>query len=86
MSTMIRVSDETRERVLRVAAEDFGGVTADEAVQRLLDIHWQSKVIAAVVEYQHDDPAGWAEYLSEGAEWDSAQPAVMDPWDEGKPS
>lgn len=69
-----------------MAAEDFGGVTADEAVQRLLDIHWQSKVIAAVVEYQHDDPAGWAQYLGEAGEWDAVQPPVMDPWEDGKSS
>ncbi len=85
MSAMLRVSDETRERVLQVAAEDFGGVTADEAVRRLLEIHWQSKVIAAVTRYRHDDPQGWAEYVSESEDWDAVQPGVVDPWDESKP-
>jgi hypothetical protein len=34
---MLRVRDETRERVLRIGQEEFGGVFADETVRRLID-------------------------------------------------
>lgn len=43
---MLRVSDETRERVQQVAHDDYGGVSADEAVRRLLDEHWMQEAIA----------------------------------------
>jgi hypothetical protein len=53
---MMRVSPETRDRVLRVAAEDFGGVSAEEALRRLLDEHWQARCIAAVARDRAADP------------------------------
>lgn len=79
---MMRVSPETRERVQRVATEDFGGVSADEALRRLLDEHWQARCIAAVARDRAADPDGWAEYLREADEWDRAAAPVTDPWDD----
>lgn len=84
MATMLRVSEETRDRVLQVATEDFGGISADEAVQRLLDEHWRAKVLAAVRAIQANDPEQWTEYLAEASEWEAAQAPVMEPWDEAK--
>ncbi|TDC78455.1 hypothetical protein E1193_20745 [Micromonospora sp. KC606] len=82
MTTMMRVSPETREQVLRVAAEDFGGVSADEAVKRLLEEHWRAKAVAAMDHYRAIDPEGWAEYLVESEDWHGADAPVGDPWDE----
>ncbi|MBQ1023251.1 hypothetical protein [Micromonospora sp. C95] len=82
MTTMMRVSLETREQVLRVAAEDFGGVTADEAVKRLLEEHWRAKAVAAMDHYRAVDPDGWAEFLVESEEWHRAEAPVGDPWNE----
>lgn len=80
MTTMMRVSPETREQVLRVAAEDFGGVSADEAVRRLLEEHWRVKAVAAMDHYRAVDPEGWAEYLVETEDWHRADAPVSDPW------
>ncbi|MHA6797914.1 hypothetical protein [Bounagaea algeriensis] len=45
---MIRVSDDTRRRIHRVARDEFGGASADETIQRLLDEHWTATAPAAV--------------------------------------
>lgn len=83
MTTMMRVSRETRERVLRVAEEDYGGASADETIRRLLDAHWQAKAIAAMDRFRAEDPEGWAEYLAEADQGQSLEAPVAEPWDEG---
>ncbi|WP_020521797.1 hypothetical protein [Catelliglobosispora koreensis] len=45
--------------------EDFGGVTADEAIRRVLEVQWQGKAIAAVTQYRVDEPERWSEYIRE---------------------
>jgi hypothetical protein len=82
MTVMMRVSAEVREQVLRVAAEDFGGATADEAVRRLLDEHWEAKAVAAMDRFRTEDPEGWTEYLSEAEDWQAVDAPVADGWDE----
>lgn len=82
MTTMLRVSDETRDKVMRVAAEDFGGATVEETLRRLLELHWQEKAIAAMDHFRATDPQGWADYLAEAEEMDAASAPPMDPWDE----
>ncbi|MEH1012537.1 hypothetical protein V6U90_05360 [Micromonospora sp. CPCC 206060] len=82
MTTMMRVSPETRERVLQVAQEDFGGASADETVRRLLDEHWQAKAVAAMDHFRAEDPNGWAEYLAEADDWQTSEAPATDPWDE----
>ncbi|HEX5541546.1 MAG TPA: hypothetical protein VFX60_08265 [Micromonospora sp.] len=82
MTTMMRVSRETRERVLRVAEEDYGGASADEAIRRLLDEHWQAKAIAAMDQFRAEDPEGWAEYLAESHEGQTIEAPITEPWDE----
>jgi hypothetical protein len=77
---MLRVSDQTREEVLRIGREDFGGVSADEAVRRLVEEHWQAKAIAAVERFREEDPEGWAEYLAEADQLASADAPVTDEW------
>lgn len=82
MTTMMRVSPETREQVLRVAAEDFGGASADEAIRRLLAEHWQAKAIASMDRFRAEDPNGWTEYLADSEAWERADAPVNDPWTE----
>lgn len=79
---MMRVSQETRDRVLRVAREDYGNASADETVRRLLDEHWQAKAIAAMDHFRAEDPEGWAEYLAEADARQSGDAPVTDPWSE----
>lgn len=78
---MLRVSDETRERVQRVARDDFGGVTADEAVRRLLDEHWETAALAAMERYRAENPQGWNDYLADSDELATADAPINDTWD-----
>lgn len=80
---MLRVSDETRERLLRIGREEFGGASADETVRRLIDEHWRTSAIAAVHRYREADPAGWARYLAAADEASRADAPVADEWAPG---
>lgn len=62
---MLRVDEETRDQIMRVAQQDFGGVTADQALRRLLDEHWELSCLAAVEHYRTTDPDGYADYAAE---------------------
>jgi hypothetical protein len=77
---MLRVSDETRERILRIGREEFGGASAEETVRRLIDEHWQAAAIAAVRRYRETDPQGWSDYLAEADELTAADAPVADDW------
>lgn len=77
---MLRVSDETRRQVLRIAREDFAGASADEAVRRLIEEHWQSAAVAAVHRSRESDPVGWARYLADAEELAGADAPVLDEW------
>lgn len=79
---MLRVSDETRERVLRIGQEEFGGVSADETVRRLIDEHWRAVAIAAMHGYRESDPRGWSDYLAEADELAGADAPISDEWAE----
>ncbi|HEX3812455.1 MAG TPA: hypothetical protein VHX59_06400 [Mycobacteriales bacterium] len=77
---MLRVSEETRKRILRIGREEFDGASADETVRRLADEHWQATAIAAVRRYHETNPQGWADYLAEADEFADADPPIVDPW------
>ncbi|GAA3449155.1 hypothetical protein [Dactylosporangium matsuzakiense] len=81
-SVMIRVDESTRDDLTRVASEDLGGASADEAIRRLLAEHWQMKAIAALDAYRASDPDGWAEYVADADREDRASAPTADPWDE----
>jgi hypothetical protein len=83
---VLRVSDQTREQVLRIGREEFDGASADETVRRLIDEHWQARAVAAVVQYRHADPRGWAEYLAEADELAAADAPITDTWTLGSDS
>jgi hypothetical protein len=77
---MLRVSDETRERVQRIGREEFGGASADETVRRLIDEHWRAAAVAAVHRYRESDPQGWSDYLAEADELAAADAAIGEAW------
>lgn len=77
---MLRVSHETREQVLRIGCEEFGGASADETIRRLIDEHWQATAVAAVRRYRESDPQGWADYVAETEEWAGADAPITDEW------
>ena len=73
---MLRVSDETREQVLRIGREEFGGASADETIRRLIAEHWRAAAVAAVLRSQETDPQGWDDYLAEAHEWETVEAPV----------
>ena len=77
---MLRVSDETRERVLRIGHDEFGGASADETVRRLIDEHWRVSAVTAVQRYRESDPQGWADYLAEADELAGVDAPITDEW------
>lgn len=77
---VLRVSDETRDRVLRIGREEFGGASADETVRRLVDEHWQATAVAAVQRYRESDPQGWADYLAGADRLAQADAPISDEW------
>lgn len=77
---MLRVSDDTRERVQQVARDEFDGASADEAIRRLLDEHWESRAVAAVKHYRAENPEGWNDYLADAEETAQADAAISDGW------
>lgn len=79
---MLRVSDETRERVLRIGRDEFGGASADETIRRLIDEHWQATAIAAVRDSRERDPQGWADYIDEAQEWAGVEAPIVDEWEQ----
>jgi hypothetical protein len=81
-TSMIRVSASTRDRVMRVAREDYGGVSADEALRRLVDEHWQHRAIAAADRLRREDPEGYADDIDEMGVLAEVDIAVNEPWDD----
>lgn len=77
---MLRVSDETREQVLRIGRDEFGGASAEETVRRLVEEHWRATAIAAVRRYSETDPQGWVDYLAEADELAEADAPIRGEW------
>jgi hypothetical protein len=75
--TTLRVSAETRDQLAAVAQTDFGGVTAENAIQRLLDEHVQLRSIQIMDAYREQHPDGWIDYLV-GADADSGADAELE--------
>lgn len=84
MTVMIRVSEESRRRLMEIARTELDCATADETLRRLLDEHWERQAIEAMDRYREQDPQGWAEYLAEFAEWDAVPGPPLDPWQGGR--
>lgn len=79
---MLRVSDETRQRILQIGREEFDGASADETVRRLIDEHWRAAAVAAVHHYRDTDPQGWEDYLADADHLSSGDAPIGDEWTE----
>jgi hypothetical protein len=69
-ATTIRVDISTRDRLARIADDEFHGASLGESVQRLIDEHEMQMAHAAYARLR-SDPAAWAEYRGELADWDA---------------
>jgi hypothetical protein len=70
--TTIKVSTQTRDRLKRLADEDH--LTMDAALSQVLDQAGEARFWAGVrADYARlqADPAEWADYVGELAEWDA---------------
>lgn len=71
--TTMKLQSEVRDRLARVAVEDYAGVSLSDAVGRLLTEHDEMRMrlrISAAYARLREDPAEWADYVSEIDEWD----------------
>lgn len=73
-STSIKVDRAVRDRlacVARARGTTMSALLTQLAEQAERDQRW-TDIEAAYARLQHDDPQGWADYLGELGEWDSA--------------
>jgi hypothetical protein len=63
MHTTVRVSVPTRDELARVAEDEFGGVSLDEALQIVLFEHRSAVAVARLMA----DPEALADYQAEAA-------------------
>jgi hypothetical protein len=70
-ATTIRVDISTRDRLARIADDEFGSASLGEVLALLIDEHEMHLAHAAYARLQ-SDPASWGEYQAELAGWDSA--------------
>jgi hypothetical protein len=70
-ATTIRVDISARDRLARIADDEFHGVSLGEALALLIDEHEMHAAHAAYARLRAD-PAAWAEYQAELDEWDGA--------------
>ena len=77
-TTSLRVSVTTRDALNRVAHDDFGGVSAEAALQRLLDEHVQLRSIQIMDQFRADDPTGYAAYLGDADADSDAEADISD--------
>jgi hypothetical protein len=79
--TTMKIQSEVRDRLARVAAEDYPGATLSDALARLLAEHEQARtrreILAAYARLQ-DDADGWAGYAAEIDEWDGVTADAVD--------
>jgi hypothetical protein len=68
-ATTIRVDISARDRLARIADEEFHGVSLGEALGLLIDEHEMYLAHAAYARLR-SDPAAWDEYQVELAQWD----------------
>ena len=73
---MVRMEPATRDELMKVAADDFGGISANDTVKRLLDEHRKAMMIAAVRAYELEHPQEYDAYLREADEMDAASELV----------
>jgi ribosomal protein L12E/L44/L45/RPP1/RPP2 len=65
MQTSMRVSVEVRDALARIASDELGGVSLDEALRIILFQHQTAAAIARL----EADPEALADYQREAQEW-----------------
>ena len=71
--TTIKLQSEIRDRLARVAAEDYAGATLSDAVARLLAEHEEARLNQEMItgyDRLRENPEQWASYQAELDEWD----------------
>jgi hypothetical protein len=71
--TTMKVQTEVRDRLARIAAEDYRGATLSDALALLVSEHERARArqeIAAAYARLQADPQAWAGYVAELEEWD----------------
>jgi hypothetical protein len=69
--TTIKITTELRDRLARLASEDYGGATLAEALRRLLAEHEEREALAAYERLRADEDE-WASYRNESRLTDNA--------------
>lgn len=81
---MIRVSEETRDAINKIAREDFGGVSADEALRRLAREHRRAMWIEQARRLREEQPEAWQDATAEMVDMANATAAdavASEPWE-----
>jgi hypothetical protein len=82
---MIRVSEETRDAINKIARDDFGGVTADEALRRLAREHRRALWIEQARRLRDEQPEQWQDGTAETVDIANAtagDAVASDPWEQ----
>ncbi|MGI8647045.1 MAG: hypothetical protein ACR2JX_02265 [Mycobacteriales bacterium] len=74
MHTSMRVSMLNRDTLARIAADELGGVSLDEALRIVL---FQRETVSAIARLEAD-PEALAEYQREAAQWAELDAAVRE--------
>lgn len=81
--TMIRVSQETRDTINEIARNDYGGVSADEALRRMAREHKRARWVEQARRLREEAPEQWEAATSEMislADGTVGDGLVDDPW------
>lgn len=70
LMTTLRVHPDTRDTVNALAADEFGGASADKVIERLLADHRKIRILEAY-DRLAADPEQWRDYVAEIDEWDA---------------
>ena len=71
--TTMKIQSEVRDKLAKLAADDYAGATMSDALAHLIAEHEQERIrrqIATAYARLQDDPKQWAEYVDELDEWD----------------
>jgi len=74
--TTIKIHTELRDRIAKVAQEDYEGATLAATLERLIDEHLEQRVMEQYAKLQQD-PEEWADYLAEARGWERAAAADL---------
>jgi hypothetical protein len=79
----LRLTPETRDQLMSVAASDYDGATADATIRALLEEHWRLRAVEAMDSFRLDHPDEWANAVTSADASDQNLAASLhdDPWE-----